>query len=74
MRLPSLVARLPKSGATLILLDEPTNDLDVISIRAPEVGFERFASCAVVVSHHRSSFDVFSEELVVKARRICSYL
>ena len=45
------LARLLKSGANLILLDEPTNDLDVNSIRALEEGLENFAGCAVVVSH-----------------------
>ncbi len=51
------LARLLKSGANLILLDEPTNDLDVNSIRALEEGLETFAGCAVVVSHDRWFLD-----------------
>ena len=47
------LARLLKSGANLILLDEPTNDLDVNSIRALEEALEHFAGCALVVSHDR---------------------
>jgi ATP-binding cassette ChvD family protein len=51
------LARLLKSGANLILLDEPTNDLDVNSIRALEEGLGNFAGCAVVVSHDRWFLD-----------------
>ena len=51
------LARLLKSGANLILLDEPTNDLDVNSIRALEEALENFAGCAVVVSHDRWFLD-----------------
>ncbi|HZZ56408.1 MAG TPA: energy-dependent translational throttle protein EttA [Opitutaceae bacterium] len=51
------LARLLRSGANLILLDEPTNDLDVNSIRALEEGLEHFAGCAVVVSHDRWFLD-----------------
>jgi energy-dependent translational throttle protein EttA len=46
-----------QSGANLILLDEPTNDLDVNSIRALEEALENFAGCAVVVSHDRWFLD-----------------
>ena len=51
------LARLLRGGANLILLDEPTNDLDVNSIRALEEGLENFAGCAVVVSHDRWFLD-----------------
>jgi len=51
------LARLLRSGGNLILLDEPTNDLDVNSIRALEEGLETFAGCAVVVSHDRWFLD-----------------
>ena len=51
------LARLLKSGANLILLDEPTNDLDVNSIRALEEALENFAGCDVVVSHDRWFLD-----------------
>jgi len=51
------LARLLKAGANLILLDEPTNDLDVNSIRALEEALESFAGCAVIVSHDRWFLD-----------------
>jgi ATPase subunit of ABC transporter with duplicated ATPase domains len=51
------LARLLKAGANLILLDEPTNDLDVNSIRALEEALENFAGCAVVISHDRWFLD-----------------
>jgi energy-dependent translational throttle protein EttA len=51
------LARLLKSGANVILLDEPTNDLDVNSIRALEEGLLNFAGCAVVVAHDRWFLD-----------------
>ncbi len=51
------LARLLKSGGNLILLDEPTNDLDVNSIRALEEGLENFAGCALIVSHDRWFLD-----------------
>jgi ATP-binding cassette ChvD family protein len=51
------LARLLKTGANVILLDEPTNDLDVNSIRALEEGLENFAGCAVVVAHDRWFLD-----------------
>ena len=51
------LARLLKSGANLILIDEPTNDLDINSIRAIEESLENFAGCAVVVSHDRWFLD-----------------
>ena len=46
-----------KSGANVILLDEPTNDLDVNTIRALEEALENFAGCAVVISHDRWFLD-----------------
>jgi len=51
------LARLLKTGANVILLDEPTNDLDVNSIRALEEGLETFAGCAVIVAHDRWFLD-----------------
>ncbi len=46
-----------KQGANLILLDEPTNDLDINTLRALEEGLENFAGCAVVISHDRWFLD-----------------
>ena len=51
------LARLLKRGANLILLDEPTNDLDVNSVRALEEALENYAGCAVVVTHDRWFLD-----------------
>jgi ATPase subunit of ABC transporter with duplicated ATPase domains len=51
------LARLLKSGANLILLDEPTNDLDVDTLRALEDALTEFGGCLVVVSHDRWFLD-----------------
>ena len=51
------LAKLLRSGANLLLLDEPTNDLDVDTLRALEDALERFAGCAVVISHDRWFLD-----------------
>lgn len=51
------LARMLKSGANVILLDEPTNDLDVNTMRALEEAMENFAGCAVVISHDRWFLD-----------------
>jgi sulfate-transporting ATPase len=44
-------------GANVILLDEPTNDLDVNTLRALEEAVENFAGCAIIVSHDRWFLD-----------------
>ncbi|MFO7494623.1 MAG: energy-dependent translational throttle protein EttA [Desulfobacterales bacterium] len=46
-----------KAGGNVILLDEPTNDLDVNTMRALEEALENFAGCAVVISHDRWFLD-----------------
>jgi len=51
------LAKLLKSGGNLILLDEPTNDLDVDTLRSLEEALLDFAGCAVVVSHDRWFLD-----------------
>jgi sulfate-transporting ATPase len=51
------LARVLKEGANVILLDEPTNDLDVNTMRALEDALENFAGCAVVISHDRWFLD-----------------
>ncbi|MFZ5469622.1 MAG: energy-dependent translational throttle protein EttA [Myxococcota bacterium] len=51
------LAKLLKEGGNLILLDEPTNDLDVETLRSLEEGLLGFAGCAVVISHDRWFLD-----------------
>jgi ATP-binding cassette ChvD family protein len=46
-----------KKGANLILLDEPTNDLDVNTLRSLEEALENFGGCAVIISHDRWFLD-----------------
>lgn len=57
------LANLLKSGANVILLDEPTNDLDVDTLRALEDALLDFGGCLVVVSHDRWFLD-----------RICTHI
>ena len=52
-----------KADANVLLLDKPTNDIDVNTLRALEEGLENFAGCAVVVSHDRWFLD-----------RICTHI
>jgi sulfate-transporting ATPase len=51
------LAKLLKGGANVILLDEPTNDLDVDTLRALEDALLEFAGCAVIISHDRWFLD-----------------
>ncbi|KTD16645.1 energy-dependent translational throttle protein EttA [Legionella jordanis] len=57
------LAKLLKRGANVILLDEPSNDLDVETLRALEEAILNFPGCAVVISHDRWFLD-----------RICTHL
>src|SRR4051812_44794315 len=57
------LAKLLKSGANVVLLDEPTNDLDVDTLRALEDGLLDFAGCALIISHDRWFLD-----------RICTHI
>ena len=57
------LAKVLQKGANVILLDEPTNDLDVNTMRALEEGLLNFAGCAVVISHDRWFLD-----------RICTHM
>jgi len=52
-----------KTEANVLMLDEPTNDIDVNTLRALEEGIMDFAGCAVVVSHDRWFLD-----------RICTHI
>ena len=51
------LALMLKEGANVILLDEPTNDLDVNTLRALEEGILNFAGCVLVISHDRWFLD-----------------
>jgi ATP-binding cassette ChvD family protein len=53
MRNRVLLARMLKNGANVILLDEPTNDLDLDTLRVLEDAIENFPGSAIVVSHDR---------------------
>ncbi len=51
------LARILKTGANVLMLDEPTNDLDVDTLRALEEALLEFAGCAVIISHDRWFLD-----------------
>ncbi len=51
------LAKMLKSGANVILLDEPSNDLDVNTLRALEDALEGFAGCVLVITHDRWFLD-----------------
>ena len=52
-----LMARMLRAGANVLLFDEPTNDLDVNTMRALEDALDNFAGCALVISHDRWFLD-----------------
>ena len=51
------LAKMLKSESNVILLDEPTNDLDIDTLRALEEALADFAGCAVIISHDRWFLD-----------------
>ncbi|HEY8617078.1 energy-dependent translational throttle protein EttA [Phenylobacterium sp.] len=51
------LAKTLTTGGNLILLDEPTNDLDIETLQNLEEALEEFAGCAVVISHDRWFLD-----------------
>jgi sulfate-transporting ATPase len=51
------LAKMLKEEANVILLDEPTNDLDTETLAALEEAIERFPGCAVIISHDRWFLD-----------------
>ncbi|KTC89652.1 energy-dependent translational throttle protein EttA [Fluoribacter dumoffii] len=57
------LAKLLKSGGNVLLLDEPSNDLDVETLRALEEAILNFPGCVIVISHDRWFLD-----------RICTHL
>ena len=57
------LAKLLRSGANMIILDEPSNDIDVATLRSLEEGLLGFAGSAIVISHDRWFLD-----------RICTHI
>ncbi len=51
------LAKVLKSGGNVLMLDEPTNDLDVDTLRSLEAALDEFAGCALVISHDRWFLD-----------------
>ncbi len=51
------LAKTLREGGNVLFLDEPTNDLDVETLRALEDALEEFAGCAVIISHDRFFLD-----------------
>ena len=51
------LAKMLKTGANFIMLDEPTNDLDVDTLRSLEEALQKFAGCAMIISHDRWFLD-----------------
>ena len=57
------LAKILKYGGNVLILDEPTNDLDVNTLRALEEALLKYAGCAIVISHDRWFLD-----------RICTHI
>ncbi|MDH5607425.1 MAG: energy-dependent translational throttle protein EttA, partial [Anaerolineae bacterium] len=58
------LAKTLRERGNVIMLDEPTNDLDVNTLRALEDSLENFAGCAIVVSHDRWFLDRISTHIL----------
>ncbi len=59
------IAKMLKSGGNVILLDEPSNDLDIGTLRSLEEAIRRFAGCILVISHDRWFLDRVATHLIV---------
>ena len=59
------LAKLLRSGGNLLLLDEPSNDLDVTTLRALEEGITDFGGCVMVISHDRWFLDRIATHILV---------
>jgi len=59
------LARKIREGGNLMLLDEPTNDLDLMTLRVLEEAIQRFAGSAVIVSHDRYFLDRVATHILV---------
>ena len=58
------LAKILRSGANVLMLDEPTNDLDVDTLRALEDALLAFAGCALVISHDRWFLDRIATHII----------
>ena len=58
------IAKLLKEGANVILLDEPSNDLDVDTLRALEDAILDFAGCVMVITHDRWFLDRIATHII----------
>jgi ATP-binding cassette ChvD family protein len=59
------LAKIVKSGGNLLMLDEPTNDLDVSTLRLLEDAISNFSGCALVISHDRFFLNRICTHLLV---------
>ncbi len=58
------LAKMLKAGANVILLDEPTNDLDVDTLRSLEEALLEFSGCAIIISHDRWFLDRIATHII----------
>lgn len=58
------IAKLLKEGSNVILLDEPSNDLDIETLRALEDAILDFAGCVLVISHDRWFLDRIATHMI----------
>ncbi len=58
------LAKMLKEEGNVLMLDEPTNDLDVNTLRALEEAIENYAGCAIVVSHDRWFLDRIATHII----------
>ena len=58
------LAKMLKKGANVILLDEPTNDLDVDTLRSLEEGIMEYPGCVLVTSHDRWFLDRLATHII----------
>ena len=60
-----LLAKVLKEGGNVVLLDEPTNDLDVNTLRMLEEAIQNFSGCTIVISHDRFFLNRICTHLLV---------
>jgi sulfate-transporting ATPase len=59
------LAKMLRRGGNMVLLDEPTNDLDLMTLRVLEEAIQRFPGCCIVVSHDRYFLDRICTHMLV---------